>query len=104
MVSFLFWNLAKRPLLDQVVRIVENYDVDVVMLAECVIPPGDVLDVLNRRSDRTFTYPVGVAKNPGGSPRHPSHRVFRSGSSPEGAETNQPRATPWGRFPTACKP
>ena len=46
----------------------------------------------------------GVVKNPGGSPRNPSRRVFRSGSSPDGAETNQPRATPWGRFPTACKP
>src|SRR5438105_3773120 len=50
MASFLFWNLAKRPLEDHVSRLAKAYDVDVVLLAECATDPELFLLALNANS------------------------------------------------------
>ncbi|HWE40724.1 MAG TPA: endonuclease/exonuclease/phosphatase family protein [Isosphaeraceae bacterium] len=47
MMSFLFWNLNKKPLQDRVAQLVGTHDVDVVMLAECAIDMSEVIDALN---------------------------------------------------------
>jgi len=47
MLTFLFWNLNKKPLRDSVVRLAGRHEVDVLMLAECAMPPGELLKALN---------------------------------------------------------
>ena len=57
MISFLFWNLAKRPILENVARIVEMRDIDVVMLAECAIDPFEVVAALNGIGSARYAFP-----------------------------------------------
>jgi endonuclease/exonuclease/phosphatase (EEP) superfamily protein YafD len=54
MAKFLFWNLNKQPRENVVARIAQHHDVDVVILAECVISDEEVLGTLNRESDFQF--------------------------------------------------
>src|SRR5262249_17915255 len=42
-----FWNIREKPLLARVTRLVTRHAVDVVVLAECVAAPADVLGTLN---------------------------------------------------------
>jgi hypothetical protein len=42
MTSFLFWNLYKKRLEDQVARLVVTHQIDVLMLAECVSRPEEL--------------------------------------------------------------
>ena len=57
LVTFLFWNMMKRPLQLRVARMVAEYSVDVVMLAECIETPDDVLAALNANAPPMFHYP-----------------------------------------------
>ena len=45
--TFLFWNLDRKDLLPSIVRLVEQHDVDVLILAECELSPDNVLIELN---------------------------------------------------------
>ena len=45
--TFLFWNLNAKNLLASVVRLVQKYNVDVLILAECELPLADLLSGLN---------------------------------------------------------
>ncbi len=47
MITFLFWNIGKKPLLDRVARIADRAGVDVLLLAECGATNEDVLTALN---------------------------------------------------------
>ena len=47
MISFLFWNLGKRPLKDRVARLVSKFEIDVLLLAECIFEPGELESALN---------------------------------------------------------
>jgi hypothetical protein len=47
MLTVLFWNIQKKPLLDRVARIVRAHAVDVVVLAECVQTDAELLAALN---------------------------------------------------------
>ncbi len=49
LVSFLFWNLMKRPLQDRLASIVATHAIDVVMLAECAVAPDDIITTLKQR-------------------------------------------------------
>lgn len=57
MVSFLFWNLAKRSLQHRVARLAAAHEVDVVMLAECAVEPVDLLEALNATGQGTYSCP-----------------------------------------------
>ncbi len=48
MATFLFWNINRKPLADEVHRLVERHRVDVLMLAECQLSAGEILASLNR--------------------------------------------------------
>ena len=48
MATFLFWNMGKKALQEPLFRLVKRHQVDVLMLAECALSPGAVLEVLNR--------------------------------------------------------
>ena len=46
MLTFLFWNIQKKPLLGRLARLATRHAVDVVMLAECDAKPNAVLAAL----------------------------------------------------------
>ncbi|MCZ6675994.1 MAG: endonuclease/exonuclease/phosphatase family protein [Candidatus Poribacteria bacterium] len=48
MVTFLFWNLNKKPLASIVTNLARQHEVDVIILAECEIAPAVMLKALNR--------------------------------------------------------
>ena len=47
MATFLFWNINAKPLRAEICRLVVRHEVDVLMLAECRMSPGEVLVGLN---------------------------------------------------------
>jgi len=57
--TFLFWNLGRRPLHRAIRDIVWSRDVDIVILAENKIPPAQMLLELNRGSDDGFHFARG---------------------------------------------
>ena len=48
MATFLFWNIARKPLRDEVHRLAQRHQIDVLMLAESPSPAGQMLRSLNR--------------------------------------------------------
>src|SRR5256885_2176351 len=44
MIRFLFWNIARKPLQNLVANSVEEHEVDVLILGECEIPTGLLLE------------------------------------------------------------
>ena len=60
MVSFLFWNLNRKPLQEIVANLVFSYEVDVLMLVECAIAPGILMTTLNQRCREEYYYAPGI--------------------------------------------
>lgn len=54
MLTFLFWNLKQRPLQATIARLVGVHGIDMVVLAECTIPPDKLLDALNAGARSEF--------------------------------------------------
>jgi hypothetical protein len=62
MISFLFWNINKKSLLEQITWLVHNNDIDVLILAESELNDGDVLKTINLRDRPCFTImPFGLS-------------------------------------------
>jgi hypothetical protein len=59
MVAFLFWNLNRKPLSSTVAQLALEWDVDVVLLAECRIAPAVMLTALNVAEEAPFRYAPG---------------------------------------------
>jgi len=55
--SVLFWNVQKKPLLDRVARLVRAHVVDVVVLAECAQTDAELLTALNGSEGKKFDCP-----------------------------------------------
>ena len=47
MVTFLFWNTNQKPLENRIANLAVEHKVDVLMLAECAVPAGRMLQTLN---------------------------------------------------------
>ena len=62
-VSFLFWNLNRRPLLSLVAGLVREHRIDVVILAECEIPVVGLLDELNSAESAKFSFPPNMSSH-----------------------------------------
>jgi hypothetical protein len=62
MIRFLFWNINKKPLQENIARLTRQHGVDVLMLAECDIPAAELLQALNPLDDVRYHY----APSPGG--------------------------------------
>ncbi len=62
MVTFLFWNLDKRPLSDRVVRLARTHEVDVLILAECAIDLPELLKALNGSGGKPYSLPAGASE------------------------------------------
>ncbi|MEI6103880.1 MAG: endonuclease/exonuclease/phosphatase family protein [Methanothrix sp.] len=56
MVTFLFWNLKKKPLEQFVANLAKLHEVDVIMLIESELDPGVLLRVLNDSNGSQYHY------------------------------------------------
>lgn len=63
LVSFLFWNLMKQPLQNRLARIVAAHEVDVVILAECVVPPNDIVAALKQSTGQDYHFAAPIIGN-----------------------------------------
>jgi exonuclease III len=52
----MFWNLQRKPLQDLVASVARNYDVDILILAECLIPSQLLLVALNESHSHLYDY------------------------------------------------
>jgi endonuclease/exonuclease/phosphatase (EEP) superfamily protein YafD len=59
--TFLCWNVNRKPLQHLVAELARSRDVEVVILLECDIEPGDVVYSLNQGAGRTFHYAASPA-------------------------------------------
>ena len=62
MMTFLFWNIKKKPLQNAIGELAEIHEVDVLILAECEIERSDMLMQLNSRSDPSFSLPFSASQ------------------------------------------
>jgi hypothetical protein len=63
MVSFLLWNINKKPLHELIYRLSCEYDVDVFMLIESDIPPDEMVQTLNKHGSRSkYHYLPGLCE------------------------------------------
>lgn len=61
MLTFLFWNTNRKPLVDKIAAIAEAESVDVLILAECPASPAELLAALNRK-DPVFHFSPGESE------------------------------------------
>ena len=61
MMTFLFWNIKKRPLQKIIRELAEIHEVDILILAECEIERSDLLRQLNSISGPRFSYPYSAS-------------------------------------------
>ncbi|HLK19541.1 MAG TPA: endonuclease/exonuclease/phosphatase family protein [Bryobacteraceae bacterium] len=59
MLTFLFWNINRKPLADAIATIAEQESVDLLILAECAIEDSALLKTLNRRGPE-FHFPSNL--------------------------------------------
>ncbi len=59
MKTFLFWNLNKKPLIDNIVSLTQLYDIDVLMFCEWNIAIVDLLNALNADGKGSYYYIPG---------------------------------------------
>lgn len=55
--NLLFWNINRKPLEKEIKSLCDNYDVDILILAENIMKDGDFLPVLNANKNRVFLAP-----------------------------------------------
>ena len=63
LVSFLFWNLMKQPLQNRLARIVAAHEVDVIVLAECVVAPDMIVAALKQSTGQDYHFSVPIVEN-----------------------------------------
>jgi endonuclease/exonuclease/phosphatase (EEP) superfamily protein YafD len=57
MITFLFWNINKKPLEKVIADLAEEHNIDVLILAECEIKVATMLNELNRGQGAQFDFP-----------------------------------------------
>ncbi|MCP4213911.1 MAG: hypothetical protein GY765_04600 [bacterium] len=60
--NFLFWNLAKKPIISQVVDLCHEYEVDVLILAESVLSEVELLESLNGSGKGDFRLTANLSQ------------------------------------------
>jgi len=63
-ITFLCWNLNRRPIQHLTAEIARSRDVDVLILLECAVQVGDLLGALNEGSSPIFHYAPNRAEAP----------------------------------------
>ena len=64
MITFLCWNLNRRPLQHLIAELASSRDVDLLILLECAIPVADLLGALNQGTGPIFHYAPNRAEAP----------------------------------------
>ena len=54
MITFLLWNLNKKPLTERIARLAERHDIDILILLECEIPTPQFLETVNARTSSIY--------------------------------------------------
>lgn len=62
MTTFLFWNLNGKRLEETIVNLAFRQEVDVLILAECDIPPKVMLKALNPKKKAEFHFPFSLCE------------------------------------------
>ena len=57
MLTFMFWNVNRKPNEERIARLARRHDVDVLILAECDITPDTLLSKLNEDSEEYYYHP-----------------------------------------------
>jgi hypothetical protein len=87
MISFLFWNVAKKRLQEQLGRLAANFQVDVLMLAECGMDPEEIVSVLNTQGQGGYGFPFSEGKKIRLFTRLPESSVIDQFNDPLGGLT-----------------
>lgn len=62
MLTFLFWNIRRRPLQEFIAELVEAYEVDILLLAESDVAVTDMIQQLDSRQGARFHYPTNPSE------------------------------------------
>ena len=62
LITFLFWNINKKPLGRSIANIVKHYDIDILILAENPIPDGELRSLLSKGTGNSFYVPQSRCK------------------------------------------
>jgi exonuclease III len=62
-VNIVFWNLNKKPLLNEIQSLCQEYNVDLLILAENEIPISELLKKVNENSSLTYVHVKEYIKN-----------------------------------------
>jgi len=54
--KLLFWNINKKPLINEIKWLCDTYDVDILILAENPINNNDILTELNKNTNKLFSF------------------------------------------------
>jgi hypothetical protein len=63
-ITFLCWNLNRRPIQHRIAELARSRDVDVLILLECVIQVAELLGALNQEDGPIFHYAPNLAEAP----------------------------------------
>jgi exonuclease III len=56
MINFLFWNLKNKRLEPIIAKLALKYEVDILMFAECIIIPDELVSILNKSTGNIYYY------------------------------------------------
>ena len=62
MLTFLFWDLKKKPLQENIRRLVSMHKIDVLMFAEFSVEPALMVKTLNRKNISEFCHAPGACR------------------------------------------
>lgn len=57
MLTFLFWNINRKPLQESIARLCTRHAIDILILAECEVTPLVMLRTLNRGTENPYDFP-----------------------------------------------
>jgi len=60
MLSFLFWNIGKKPVQDSIANLALRYELDLIMLTESSIAPAVMLNTLNQGGSSSYHYAPSI--------------------------------------------
>jgi hypothetical protein len=62
MATILFWNICKKPLIDEIVSLCHHHDVDILILAESAMLEVEILEALNTGTERLYLAPLNLSE------------------------------------------
>ncbi len=60
MITFLFWNIARKPLEASIAKLASLYELDIIILTECTISPATMLIELGKIKNSSYRYAPSI--------------------------------------------